>query len=252
MPSILAIAAHPDDIEFSMAGTLLLLKDRGWEIHCFNLADGRCGSSKFGPARTAAVRAEEAQAAAERLGAKWYPPIGRDLELIYDTKSLRKVASIVRQVRPAIVLTHSPVDYMVDHEVTARLAVTAAFARGMPNFSVHPPVDSIDEELVVYHAQPHGNRTPFGEPVRPELYVNIETVLQRKQELLGLHRSQQAWLETSQGMSSYQESMEQMMREVGALSQRYRWAEGWRRRHPLGFAPLQSDPLRAALKDVCC
>lgn len=252
MPSILAIAAHPDDIEFVMAGTLLLLRDRGWELHCFNLADGRCGSDRMGPDRTAQLRAEEAQAAATRLGATWYPPIGRDLELTYDTKSLRKVAGVVRQARPSIVLTHSPIDYMVDHEVAARLAVTAAFARGMPNFTVNPPVEPSPEEIVVYHAQPHGNRTPFGEPVRPDLFVNIESVMELKLELLGLHASQQSWLETTQGMSSYQESMQQMMREVGAMTQRFRVAEGWRRRYPLGFAGLESDPLRAALKDVCC
>lgn len=252
MPSILAITAHPDDIEFVMAGTLLLLRDRGWEVHCFNLADGRCGSDSLGPDRTAKLRAEEAQAAAAQLGAKWYPPIGRDLELAYNTESLRKVASVVRQARPSIVLTHSPVDYMVDHEVAARLAVTAAFARGMPNFTVNPPAVPSPEEIVVYHAQPHGNRTAFGEPVRPELFVNIETVMERKLELLGLHRSQQKWLETTQGMSSYQESMQQMMREVGALSQRFPFAEGWRRRYPLGFAGLESDPLRAALRDVSC
>jgi LmbE family N-acetylglucosaminyl deacetylase len=174
------------------------------------------------------------------------------LELAYDTESLRKVASVVRQARPSIVLTHSPVDYMVDHEVAARLAVTAAFARGMPNFTVNPPAVPSPEEIVVYHAQPHGNRTAFGEPVRPELFVNIETVMERKLELLGLHRSQQKWLETTQGMSSYQESMQQMMREVGALSQRFSFAEGWRRRYPLGFAGLESDPLRAALRDVSC
>ena len=46
MPNALAIAAHPDDIEFMMAGTLLLLKERGWEIHYFNLSTGNRGSAR--------------------------------------------------------------------------------------------------------------------------------------------------------------------------------------------------------------
>ena len=42
-PVAMAIGAHPDDIEFSMAGTLLLLKRAGFETHYFNIASGNCG-----------------------------------------------------------------------------------------------------------------------------------------------------------------------------------------------------------------
>ena len=45
MPTALAIAAHPDDIEFVMAGTLLLLREAGWEIHYFNVTTGEMGST---------------------------------------------------------------------------------------------------------------------------------------------------------------------------------------------------------------
>ena len=44
MPSVLAIFAHPDDIEFRAAGTLLLLKQRGWEVHYCNLSNGNVAS----------------------------------------------------------------------------------------------------------------------------------------------------------------------------------------------------------------
>ena len=47
MPTALAIAAHPDDIEFVMAGTLLRLAETGWSIHYFNIANGCCGSKIF-------------------------------------------------------------------------------------------------------------------------------------------------------------------------------------------------------------
>ncbi len=52
MNSALAIAAHPDDIEFMMAGTLLRLEERGWEIHYFNLSTGNCGSLRHNAATT--------------------------------------------------------------------------------------------------------------------------------------------------------------------------------------------------------
>ena len=52
----LAIAAHPDDIEFYMAGTLLLLKGAGWEIHYLNLSSGNCGSAVMSAAKSRATR----------------------------------------------------------------------------------------------------------------------------------------------------------------------------------------------------
>ena len=89
--SAIAIGAHPDDIEFYMAGTLLQLRELGWEIHYFNLSSGNCGSVRLSPAQTRKVRAKEARAAAKILGAKYYPSICDDLEILYDVKTLRKV-----------------------------------------------------------------------------------------------------------------------------------------------------------------
>ena len=67
-----AIAAHPDDIEFVMAGTLLQLRDAGYEIHYLNIANGCCGSSGTDAATTASTRPCEAMAAS-RLAADGLP-----------------------------------------------------------------------------------------------------------------------------------------------------------------------------------
>src|SRR5438552_1589432 len=125
MPSVLAIFAHPDDIEFVAAGTLLRLKERGWETHYMNLCTGNCGSVQMGPEETARKRLSEAQEAARILGARFYPPIGNDLELTYDIGLLRKVTAVVREAKPDIVLTHAPADYMEDHMFASRLTTTA-------------------------------------------------------------------------------------------------------------------------------
>ena len=101
----IAIAAHPDDIEFMMAGTLLLLREAGWEIHCLNLSSGNCGSVRLGAEETEAKRLAEAQEAAAILGATFHPPFSRDLEVFYDEVHLRRLASIVREVHPSIVPT---------------------------------------------------------------------------------------------------------------------------------------------------
>ena len=55
-----AIAAHPDDIEFVMAGTLLHLRTAGYEIHYLNVANGCCGSSVTDATTTARIRRDEA------------------------------------------------------------------------------------------------------------------------------------------------------------------------------------------------
>ena len=83
----------------------------------------------LGPEDIRGVREAEARKAAGILGAKFCPSIVDDHELIYNVENLRKVAAVVRQAEPSIVLTHSPEDYMEDHMNASRLAVTAAFAR---------------------------------------------------------------------------------------------------------------------------
>jgi LmbE family N-acetylglucosaminyl deacetylase len=247
MPSVLAIAAHHDDIEFVMAGTLLRLRALGWDLHYMNLADGCRGSTTMDRPTCAAVRLEEAKHAAKILGATFYPPICPDMEIAYTTDLLRKVAAVVRIAKPSIVLTHSPIDYMEDHETACRLAVSAAFCHGMPNFESDPPVDVYMEPVTVYHAQPVGNATPLGERVIPKLYVDITDVLELKAEALAAHASQKLWLDQSQGMDSYIQTMRDGSAVVGRMSGKYAYAEGWRRREHWGFCGPDDDPLATAL-----
>jgi N-acetylglucosamine malate deacetylase 1 len=252
MPSVLAVAAHPDDIEFVMAGTLLQLAEQGWELHYFNVANGCCGSMTLDRQACAAQRLAEARHAAELLGAHFYPPICDDLAIFYNRELLAQVAAVVRQARPQIVLTHAPLDYMEDHQNAARLAVTAAFSRAMPNFPTEPPVATYGDDVTLYHAQPHGNRTPLGELVRPTHVVDVTSQMERKRAALRAHVSQSNWLDETQGLSSYVIAMEQLNREVGSLSGRFEYGEGWRRHLPLGLCAPEADPLAAALGGHCC
>lgn len=246
-PVAFAIAAHPDDIEFMMAGTLLRLRAAGWETHYLNVANGACGSMKTNAARTIAIRRREAQAAARLLGAEFHPSLVNDVEIFYEPKLLRRLAAVVRDVRPTIVLTHSPQDYMEDHMNTARLAVTAAFVRSMPNYATQPRRTPCAGDVTVYHALPHGLRDGLARRVMPESFVDVTSVHATKLAALAAHRSQQTWLDVSQGMSSYLQTMEDTAREVGAMSRGFKLAEGWRRHSPLGFCAADADPLRAAL-----
>jgi len=247
MPAVLALAAHPDDIEYVMAGTLLRLRARGWELHYFNLCSGNCGSLEMDATTTARTRLGEAGAAAALLGAHFHPPIVDDLELAYTTPLLRRVTAVVRTVNPAVVLTHAPVDYMEDHMAAARLAVTAAFAKNIPNFHSDPPWPGAPGDVAVYHAMPHGLRGPLREEIEPDQYVDTTGVHETKLAALACHQSQQGWLAASQGMNSYLQAMDDMSREMGRRSRRFTHAEGWRRHLHLGLAQADIDPLALEL-----
>lgn len=251
MPTVLAIAAHPDDIEFLMAGTLLLLENAGWQVHYLNLSTGNLGSQTMTPARMAQVRRAEAQAAAKLLGAVWHPPMCNDLEIFYDGRTLRRLAAVVRAVDPTVILTHAPQDYMEDHMNTARLAVTAAFARGVPGYRTVPARPATDTPVTIYHASPHGLRDGLRRLVVPGAFVDTSSVHARKRAALACHQSQRDFLAATQGMDNYLETMDEFSREMGKLSGRFRRAEGWRRHLHYGFCDEGADPLRAALGRRC-
>jgi LmbE family N-acetylglucosaminyl deacetylase len=247
MPSALAIAAHPDDIEFVMAGTLLLLREAGWQIHYLNVSTGNMGSTVMTATETARVRREEAQRAAKLLGAKWHAPFCDDLTIFYTEENLRRLCSVVREAAPTVVLTHALQDYMEDHMITARLAVTATFARGIPNYRSKPVRKPTLEPCVIYHAMPHGQCTPMREPVQPELIVDTTNVHATKRAALACHASQKEWLDKTQGMDSYLATMDGFSRSLGQQSRKFQHAEGWRRHLHYGFGAEADDPLHDAL-----
>ncbi|MEO7299185.1 MAG: PIG-L family deacetylase [Verrucomicrobiota bacterium] len=244
MKSALAIAAHPDDIEFMMAGTLLLLKESGYEIHYMNLSRGNCGSIETDSATTAKIRLKEGKCAAEILGAHFHLPICNDLEILYELKTLRRLAAVVREVKPTIVLTHSPADYMEDHMNTSRLAITAAFARGMPNFKSTPSRPTESYDCTIYHGLPHSLTDNLRRRIIPGSFVNTASVHAIKLKALKAHQSQQHWLDASQKLNSYLQTCEDISLRVGKLSKKFKHAEGWRRHLHYGFCGEDTDPLK--------
>ena len=204
--------------------------------------------TRYSAAHTASLREREAIAAADRIGAEFHPSLVNDLEIFYNHETLTRLAAIMREVSPEILLVHSPSDYMEDHMNACRLAVTAAFARGMPNYPTNPQRPPVSQSVTIYHAQPHGNRDPLGVVVRPGMFVDIGEVIEQKSAMLACHESQQQWLDTSQGLNSYLAAMRDLLREVGRMSGRYEYAEGWRRHVHLGLCDADDDPLAKALK----
>lgn len=246
-PAAIAIAAHPDDIEFVMAGTLCLLHEAGYATHYFNVASGSGGSLVHGAAALRRIRRSEARRAAALLGAQYHESCADDLEVVYSVALLRAVTAVIREVRPTIVLTHSPQDYMEDHMNVSRLAVTAAFARGVPNFGSQPRRAAWGGDCTVYHAMPHGLVDQLRRRVAAGAYVDTTSVQATKLAALACHQSQHAWLKSTQGMNSYLREMEVTSQELGRRSRRFAHAEGWRRHSHMGFCAEGADPLRDAL-----
>ncbi len=245
-----AIAAHPDDVELMMAGTLILLKQAGYGVHYMNIANGSCGTAVHSREEIVRIREGEAQAAARMIGATVHPSLVNDIEILYEKELLARVGAVVREVNPGILLAPSPDDYMEDHVNASRLAVSAAFCRGMRNFATVPPTEAVESEVTVYHALPWGLCDGMRRRVRAELHVDIGSVLDGKREMLAQHRSQKEWLDASQGLDAYLRTMEEMCEEVGRMSGGFRYAEGWRRHSHLGFCAEEADPLTETLGEL--
>jgi len=242
-----AVVAHPDDIEFVMAGTLLALGQKGYELHYMNVANGSCGSVDTNTEETIAIRTSESQNAANLLGAVYHPPLVDDVQIYYTPELVARLCAVVRQVNPEILLVPSPIDYMEDHINVSRLMVTAAFCRGMPNFVTDPPTEPIQSNMAIYHALPPVLQDQLRNPVEAQLYVDVTTFMENKTTALACHKSQKEWLDKSQGFDNYLKIMQGMILQVGQMSEKFQYAEGWQRHSHFGFGLEEYNPLSDAL-----
>jgi LmbE family N-acetylglucosaminyl deacetylase len=207
--AILSVLAHPDDGEFLCAGTLIRLRrEHGWSVDLASLTAGDCGSAELPPDEIARLRRAEGSDAAALIGAAYHCLEERDLLVVYGERPLERVTRLLRQVRPAIVLTHSPADYMLDHEQTSLLARAACFAASVPNFLCdrikEPPLERIPH---LYYCDPIEGMDALGREVEPSFCVDISSVIETKAEMLGRHTSQREWLRKQHGMDHYVQAM---------------------------------------------
>jgi len=219
---VLAVGAHPDDVEIMCSGTLFLLAGEGLEIHVATLTLGDCGTADRGPDEIRAIRRREAEEACAVLGAAYHALGFSDL-MIYDTdEANRRVTALLREVGPRLVLTHSPQDYLADHETTSRLVRNACFYAPVPNYDTRA-YSSAARSLAIphlYYAHPMEGVDLFGDPIRPHLYVDIGSRVESKAEMLAKHASQREWLRAHHGIDEYVESMRRWGAELGEAASR--------------------------------
>jgi LmbE family N-acetylglucosaminyl deacetylase len=134
--TVLGIFAHPDDAELMCAGTLSLLAKLGWSVHIATMTPGDKGSAELSRREISAIRKAEATKSAAILGGTYHCLECDDAYIMYDRETINKATALIRKVRPAIVFTASPNDYMIDHEMTSLVVQTACFTTGIKNMEV--------------------------------------------------------------------------------------------------------------------
>lgn len=233
---ILSVLAHPDDAEFLCAGALLRLwREHGWEVHIASMTPGDCGSVEQGPEAIACIRREEGVRAAALLDGTYHCLEERDLLIFYHERPLERVTRLLRTVRPRIVLTHSPADYMLDHEMTSTLVRAAVFGAPIPNFLAahgHPPALAHIPHL--YYCDAIEGKDALGRPVEAAFRIDVSTVMEAKTAMLAAHASQREWLRKHHGMDHYVQSMHDWCAARGRQAE-VAFAEGFRQHLGHGY-----------------
>ncbi len=246
---VLSVLAHPDDAEFLCAGTLIrLARGHGWQVHIASMTPGDCGSVEHGPDEIAHFRRQEGTRAAAVLNAAYHCLEERDLLIFYQERPLERLTHLLRTVRPRIVLTHSPADYMLDHEMTSTLVRAAVFGAPVPNFLAahgHPPALAHIPHL--YYCDPIEGKDALGRPIEPTFRIDVSAVIDIKAAMLAAHASQRDWLLRHHGMDHYVQSMRGWSAEHGRQAG-VAFAEGFRQH--LGHSYPQ-DNLLGQILGVC-
>jgi LmbE family N-acetylglucosaminyl deacetylase len=184
---VLAIGAHPDDLEILCGGTLAQFAGQGDAVTMLVMTDGSAGHAEIGATELAMIREREARAAAAVIGAE-FVWLGLPDEFVFnDEPTRRRLLEAIRAARPDLILTHDPDDYHPDHRATSRAVFDASFVMGLPNVETPSP--------------PHPGVAPIfyfdtlaGIGFQPEEYVDVTPTWATKTAMLAAHDSQVAWL----------------------------------------------------------
>lgn len=186
--NILAVGCHPDDIEVGCAGTLIKYKKAGHKVTVCHVANGNLGHGRIEPEELRVIRAKEAKSIEELTGIEVLTCDIGDL-LVYngDKRQRDLVIDVIRKVQPDVIITHSPQDYMPDHNAVSKLVFDASFAASVPHYKTAVP-DTAGLTPIYYMD------TVQGIHFLPTDYVDISDTIEMKLQMLNCHISQMEWM----------------------------------------------------------
>jgi len=186
--NILAIGAHPDDVESGCGGTLAKYAKLGHKVFTATATNGNVGSATLPMEEIAAIRKEEARRAAAHIGAE-YICLDYDDEMFFEEKAARLAfIDLVRYCKADVILTHSPKDYNPDHMLTSKI---------ITDIPVMIPVEKIKTKSPAYDKIP---LVVYFEPVHsigfePTEWVDISEEMETKIAMMSEHKSQVLWMQ---------------------------------------------------------
>jgi LmbE family N-acetylglucosaminyl deacetylase len=191
---VLAVGAHPDDLEILCGGTLSRFASAGHEVTMCHVTRGDAGSFVHSRDQIARIRGEEARRAADVVGAGYATlglPDGGVSAAAADHR--RAMVDLVREARPDVIITHHPGDYMGDHNEVSKLVFHASFVATLPLVETRLPHHSRVTPL--YYME-----TVAGLGFSPVEFVDVTEAIDAKVAMLEAHTSQLQWLRDHDGV----------------------------------------------------
>lgn len=208
--NILAIGAHPDDVETMCAGTLAKYASQGHKVFIATATSGNIGSATHSMEEIARIRKQEAANSAALIGAE-YICLDYDDEMFFETKEVRlKFINLVRHCKADVIFTHSLHDYNPDHMLTAKIICDIAVMIPIAHLKTEEePYDVIPS---IWHWEPVN-----GMGFQPTDYVDITDFYETKMKMLGCMESQKAWM--SANYASLRDDEERFFDTIRILSE---------------------------------
>jgi len=206
---ILAVGAHPDDLEIRCGGTLARFAKDGHPVMMACATNGNKGHRTMPPDELAQIREREARTSAAVIGADLFWLGFPDAELFYDKETRLAFVDLIRQARPDLILTHYYQAYHPDHMTTSQLVAGASYISTVPHFQTgHPPTEKIPQ---IYYFE-----VDYTVEAAAAEYVDITGVYEKKRQMLASHKSQYEWLLANHDID-IQAKMQQRDAQYGAI-----------------------------------
>lgn len=194
--NVLAVSAHPDDIEINCAGTLARYAKRGDKVFMCNLCSGDMGHVRIMPDELARMRKKESENAAALIGAEHITLNIPDLRLFHEDEGTRdKLTDVIRYVKPDLIITHTPDDYMPDHIAAGKLVFGASFCASLPHYRAEIGAGAATDICPVFYMDNLG-----GFRFEPTEYVDVTEEIDTKMRMLACHVSQLKWMKDHDGI----------------------------------------------------